>query len=251
MRIEIGEKLSGMLFLFLVAVVFPWHINALVLILLVALRQLFHPLRPLTIQSAKRFWRIIRFFAAAAAVMMLVNGHLIPGEILWEPMKGYPLTREGLAFGLGTGTRLLLIATALLIFFGSTPLRDIADFLQSRGLSGQIVLTILLTISFFETLPERMTQIFTAQEARGAPVRSNFVARTKGLLLILSPLFLSSMVESIDRSMALELRGFRRETRLSFEGESQGAANVSPVTLLFLLLSFLLLLWMGSQWLLG
>ena len=155
--------------------------------------------------------------------------------------------KRGLQFGLAVGLRFVALGMALLLFFSSTPIPAIADALHDAGMPFQIVVTLLLTLHFLDQLPVRIDGIFTAQEARGAPVRSHFVARLRSFFSILSPLVLSSIVESIDRGMALELRGFRGSAETP-KGNTRNDRSISVLSVAFLLLSLLTLFWMVTRW---
>jgi energy-coupling factor transport system permease protein len=250
MRFDVGEKLSATLFCILLSVALPWRLNAALFVFLLLVRFSFKSFRPASAVSRRRFRVLARYFVLVVLLMTVINGLLIKGGTVWPLPGGFSLSGEGVEFGLRTGMRLLVIATSLLLFFGSTPIPRLARFLQSVGWPTQLVMTLLLTLYFIETLPERISLIFTAQEARGAPVRANILARTKGFFLILSPLLLSAIVESIDRSMALELRGFHSGSKLSFSDNEADEARLSIISLSFLVLSSLCILWIILQWLL-
>lgn len=248
MRFDVGEKLSATLFLILLAIILPWYLNAALVLCLLIARSTVPSIRPASQVLRRRFRQLSGYFTIVVVLMTLVNGLLMEGGTQWEVPGGFSISSVGLEFGLRTGMRLLVIATSLLLFFGSTTIPRIAQFLQSAGWPVQLVMTLLLTLHFVETLPDRVSMIFTAQEARGAPVRANMFARTKGFFLILSPLVLSAIVESIDRSMALELRGFHRGTKLTFDGETAAPGRMTIVSLAFLVLSFFCILWIILQW---
>jgi len=251
MRFDVSEKLSAVLFLLLLSVALPWYYNLALFVLLLISRWLVPSLRPISPPSSRTFWSVLRYFILVILAMVAINGLLIQeGEEL-KLFDGVLFSTEGLEFGIQTGSRLLVIATTVLLFFGSTGIPRIAEFLQTAGWPVQLVMTLLLTLSFIETLPKKISMIFTAQEARGAAVRSNVFLRAKSFFLILSPLLLSSIVESIDRSMALELRGFHRATKLSFGGSPAGPRSRSAVSVILLALSILLIVWIILQWLRG
>lgn len=249
MRFDVGEKLSAALFFVVLSVALPWRLNAFLFVLLLLVRLSFKSFRPATAVAQRRFRVLARYFVLIVLLMTFMNGLLIKGGTTWPLPGGFALSSEGIEFGLRTGMRLLVIATSLPLFFSSTPIPRLAQFLQNVGWPTQLVLTLLLTLYFIETLPERISMIFTAQEARGAPVRSTFLARTKGFFLVLSPLLLSALVESIDRGMALELRGFHSGSKLSFSGEA-GEARLGTAGILFLVLSALCIVWIVIRWLL-
>lgn len=249
MRIDVAEKLSITLFLLVLAIVLSWYMNAALVLFLLLLRMIAPPFRPVSDVSRRRFRVLARYFVLVIIFMTLVNGLLIRGGVQWALPFDLSISADGIEFGLRTGMRLLAIAASLLLFFGSTTIPQIAQFLQSVGWPVQLVMTLLLTLHFVETLPDRISMILTAQEARGGQVRANAFARAKAFLLILSPLLLSAIVESIDRSMALELRGFHDSSRLSFSADETKQGRMSAISILFLVLSAFCLLWILVQWL--
>ena len=180
---------------------------------------------------------MVGYFSLVAVLMTILNGILIPGGSILAQVAGVTLFQEGVLFGVRTGARLLLLSSALMVFFGSTPMSDIAAFLHRVGLPTQVVMALLLTLHFLDSLPTRVSKIFEAQQARGAPVRSSILSRALAFFSILSPLVLSSLVESIDRGMALELRGYHSGTRLCFPGD--GISGFSFLTVFFLILTLL------------
>ncbi len=170
----------------------------------------------------------------------------LEGVILFQA-AGIPFYEGGIAFGIHTGARLLLMTSALLLLFGSTPLSGITTFLHQMGVPAQIVMTVHLTVHFVASIPSRIERIYSAQEARGAPVRAHVVSRILSLGAILSPLILSSIVESIERGKALELRGYNSASKW-IDDTTPLSARFSFLTTFFLLLSLIALF---LPWLLG
>jgi energy-coupling factor transport system permease protein len=211
-------------------------------------------LRPTDKRTAGRFWRVFGFLSVGAAIMTALNGGLIrEGEVLFQ-WEGISIYEAGIAFGIRTGVRLLLMTSALMMLFGSTPLAGITSFLHQAGVPHQIVMTVHLTVHFVASMPARIERIYAAQEARGAPVRARFLSRMFSLTSIVSPLILSSIVESIERGKALELRGYSGTSPWSPGADDSTPdrparrTDVSFLTAVFLFLSLVSLL---LPWLLG
>jgi energy-coupling factor transport system permease protein len=99
-----------------------------------------------------------------------------------------------------------------------------------------------------DQLPSRIHQIFLAQQARGAPVDAGVIARTRALFSILSPLVLSSIVESIERGTALELRGFLLRSEVAPRSDAR-QFQANWLTVLLLVVSFAILAYSVVQWL--
>lgn len=247
-RLDLPSKLALVLLLWVCAFTLPWTIQAFLCLLLIIGRFAVPNLRPQSLRLAKAYSRFILYSVVVATLLLLLNAVLIRGGALLATIFGFSLYQEGLLFGLKTAARLLLLSFSILLFFVSTPLPDFIRYLQQKGLPPHLVLVLLLTLHFLDQLPSRIHQIFLAQQARGAPVDSGLFARTKALLSILSPLVLSSIVESIERGTALELRGFLSSPRGGHQAVHRDS-RLSWMPILFLSLALIILVYALAQWL--
>jgi len=250
LRIDLSAKLALVGLLWVCAFMLPWAYQAFLCVLVITARFAIPQLRPQSERSSKAFSRFLLYSVAVATFVILLNSMLIRGGATMGSILGFSLYEEGLFFGVRTASRLLLLTYAVLLFFVSTPLKELIRFLQQKGLSPSFTLILLLTLHFLDHLPARIHQIFLAQQARGAPVDAGIVSRSRALLSILSPLVLSSIVESIDRGTALELRGFLnrpQDARLI----TQPTAERNALTIILLAGTIILLLATLSRWLLG
>lgn len=241
MRFHVPDKLALTLCLLLTSLTAPPPFSLAVLVIVLFSREVVPDLKSLDKETARRFRRVIGVLLAGAVIMTILNGMLIPeGRIVYQ-WRWISLYEDGLAFGLRTGSRLLLMTTTLLVLFGSTPLSSITSFLRQAGVPHQVVTTIHLTVHFVAAMPSRIERIYAAQEARGAPVRARFLSRMLSLTTLFSPLVLSSIVESIERGKALELRGYNSSTDKGVSYASPDKRTVSFLTMLFLFLSIVAL----------
>jgi energy-coupling factor transport system permease protein len=242
MSLSVNDKLAVVLFFLVVALAAPPVVSFTAVLILLIIRVAAPGFRATPGSSTRQFSTVFLSIGALAVIMTVVNGLLLREGPRIE-IGGVPLYKGGIEFGIRTSSRLLLIATTLLVFFGSTTIARLAAYLHAVGLPTQVVMTILLTVHFLSTLPERITRIFLAQEARGAAVRSRLDRRIRSFASVLSPLLLSGIVESIERGTALELRGYHSRTRLSFEEAETARLTVLTAVFLFLSLSVLVLAW--------
>ncbi len=246
-RQNLSPKLAFVVLLWVCAFTLPWTLQASLCVLLIIGRFMIPALRPGSPRSARAFSRFILYSIAVATLVSILNAVLIREGSIVTNIFGISLHQEGLLFGARTASRLLLLSFSILLFFVSTPLPDFIQYLQEKGLPPYLALMLLLTLHFLDQLPIRIHQIFLAQQARGAPVDSGMFARTKALFSILSPLVLSSIVESIERGTALELRGFLHKP----QPVKHGGSHMDWLTLLVLSLAIVILSYSIVQWLIG
>lgn len=249
-RENLSLKLAFVVLLWVCAFTLPWTVQASLCVVLIIGRFTLPSLHPGSPRSAKAFSRFILYSIVVAILVSLLNAVLVREGAIVADIFGISLYQEGLLFGARTASRLLLLSFSILLFFVSTPLPDFIQYLQQKGLPPYLALVLLLTLHFLDQLPTRIHQIFLAQQARGAPVDSGMLARTKALFSILSPLVLSSIVESIERGTALELRGFLHRP-LQPQAVGPGGSHADWLTLLVLSLALVLLTYSIVQWLIG
>ncbi|HWP82608.1 MAG TPA: energy-coupling factor transporter transmembrane component T [Bacteroidota bacterium] len=248
MTIDTRTKGTLTLLLCVSAFTLPWTVGALLLLSTFLLPLLSSAFRPISDRSRRAFRRFSLYAAVLAGVLILLNSILLREGTALFTFLGIPLFDGGFLFGVKTATRLLLLSFSLLHFFLSTPIRIIASELQQTRIPPQIILSLLLALHFIDRLPARIERIFAAQEARGAPIRSSFFRRVKSFFTILTPLILTSISESIDRGIALELRGFHSGVRLLDAPPSTRSSVI--LSRAFLTLSLLLILWRIIRWVL-
>ena len=247
---SLSRKLALVLLLWVCAFTLPWSIQASLCILLIIARYAIPPLRPATLRSAKAFSRFLVYSMVVATFVVLLNGLILREGMISATVSGISLYEGGLVFGARTASRLLLLSFSILLFFISTPLPDLIQYLQVKGLHPSFALVLLLTLHFLDQLPARIHQIFLAQQARGAPVDSGVFSRTKALFSILSPLVLSSIVESIERGTALELRGFLQRPQVN-RVVKQSESVADWLTISLILLALAVLIYRIVQWLIA
>jgi len=247
MQIPIPDKLSFVLFAWICAFLLPWQFNLPFIISLAVLASSWRPFRPITPSARKAFFRFLGYSTSFGVVLVIVNGLLLrEGSIVFKAAI-FDFYCGGFEYGLTVSVRLVLLSLSILVFFTSMRFQDFAEYLQSAGLPQSLVSIILLTLFFLEQLPNRITQVFTAQEARGAPVRAGMFARGRSFFLVLSPLVLSSIVESVERGIALELRGYYQRRQVKSTVHEEMANHVWLYV--FLTLSLFVVIFSIVHWL--
>jgi energy-coupling factor transport system permease protein len=246
--VDLPSKIAFVVLLWVCAFVLPWTFQVVLCLLLVIARYVLPAFRPLSRRSASAFSKLVLYSISVALLVVSLNALFIKTGTIIASVFGFSFYEDGFLFGLRTASRLILLSFSILMFFISTPLKVLISFLQDKGLPPYLVLMLLLTLHFIDQLPSRIHQIFLAQQARGAPVDAGMLSRTKALLSVLSPLVLSSIVESIERGTALELRGFLNKQ--ASERDSQSIEpSINLLTVCFYSMAIVIIVYGIYQWL--
>ncbi len=147
----------------------------------------------------------------------LINLFFTSGEPVWE-FWVITITKEGITRSLEMIVRivLLVIGTSLLTYTTSPiMLTDALERLLSplkklKFPVHEFALMMTIALRFIPTLIEEVDKIIAAQKARGADFESgNIINRTKALIPILVPLFVSAFRRADELAVAMECRCYK------------------------------------------
>ncbi|KAF0091067.1 MAG: cobalt/nickel transport system permease protein [Fusobacteria bacterium] len=181
---------------------------------------------------------------------VIMNAFFTSGTTLfsWAFIR---ITREGLYLAGFMGIRIffLIIFTSLLTLTTSpitltngiegllTPLK------KFKVPAHEIAMMMSIALRFIPTLIDETDKIMKAQKARGADFESgNIIKKTKSLVPILIPLFISAFTRADELAMAMEARGYRGdEGRTKFKELKYRLADKVILFLFAVLLVFLII----------
>jgi energy-coupling factor transport system permease protein len=159
--------------------------------------------RPFGRASAKA---ILPFLAS----LLVVQGLFYPGEQVLLEVGPVRVKAEGLWFAAMFSARLLAAMGAALLLLFTTRLDHLMQALARRGLSPQIAYIVVTSLQIIPRFQARAHTILDAQRSRGLDTEGSFPRRVRTLPALIGPLLLSSLLETDERAVALEARGFTR-----------------------------------------
>ncbi|WP_066073322.1 energy-coupling factor transporter transmembrane component T family protein [Neobacillus soli] len=156
-----------------------------------------------------------------------------------------PLTmyKEGLLYALTITLRVINIIGAFMILILTTKPSDLVESLVRKGMSPRIGYVIS---SVFQIIPEMMSSMGTimdAQRARGMETEGNLLVRIKAFLPLLGPVVLGSLINTKERAMALEVRGFNSQVPKTYLYEEKKYRYSRALQIAMLLLTVTALAW--------
>lgn len=179
------------------------------------------------------------------AFTFFLNLFMTDGRVLWQ-WKFLKITYEGLSRAFFMAVRLVLLIIGSSMMTLTTKPIELTDGLEkllkplSRlGLpSHELALMMTIALRFIPTLMEETDKIIKAQQARGADFESgSLIQRTRNLVPILIPLFVSSFRIASDLALAMEARcyhGGDGRTRMNEIHFHRGDAVAAVLMVLFL-----------------
>jgi energy-coupling factor transporter transmembrane protein EcfT len=150
-------------------------------------------------------------------LVFLIQVFFIPGGTVLHTFGFLSVHEEGIVVGLNMTSRILGIASAFLLFFRITEIKDLVRALENMGLPSTASFVVLSTLQIIPEMKKQTNVIMDAQKTRGVETEGNIITRAKAFLPTLSPLILSSLAATEERAVTLEARAFSvkgKKTRL-------------------------------------
>lgn len=157
--------------------------------------------------------------------------------------------QEGLLYSLGIVLNVFNILLAICVLIFSTKPSDMIESFIERGFSPQIG---YVFISIFQIIPQMaatMGTITDAQRSRGMEVEGSLMVRIKAFLPLISPVVMSSLADTKERAVALEVRGFNSKNKKVFLYEHKKTTLDKVLQILLFLAIIVTVIWRVVIWL--
>jgi energy-coupling factor transport system permease protein len=193
--------------------------------------------------------RFLRYILPVILLIVVLNVFIYPESEKWTTLLGIKINEAGLSFGLKVSVRLVVMSMALLLFFTVTPPHLLAAALLMKGTSPRLVYVFLHSLQLLTTLRRKIETIHIAQASRGLNVKGNPLKRLRAFFPMLFPLIFSYLSESLERGLALELRGLGIAGPKSYFVELRESKVERTANILLLIATSIIILWRISRWL--
>lgn len=173
----------------------------------------------------RRVIPIIGFSFIVLLSIIVIQGLFYHGNI--TPLfKAGPLAfyREGLDYALRICLRVVNILCAFAILVLTTKPSDLIESLVRRGLSPRIGYVLSSVLQIIPQMASTMDTITDAQRSRGMETEGKLITRIKAFFPLIGPVVMSSLLNTRERAMALEVRGFNSTGKKTFLNEEPTSA---------------------------
>lgn len=161
----------------------------------------------LLVETMQAVWRIM---LPLSLFMIPIHSFLNPeNETALLIVSGFTVYQEGFCFALITLLKLLVVLFTSLLFVFSTHPADLISSISQSGRSSSLAYLLGSPLLLLAGMRERIEVIKAAQQARGLDTGGNFFKRIFSLAPLVMPLVTGAIVEVEQRSIALEVRGFK------------------------------------------
>ena len=157
-----------------------------------------------------------KLFVFLLLFMIVIREGSIQGKTVIFSIFGWKWTVEALLNGMNVGATFLGFSCWIVLFFYTTPMRDLTFCLERMGLGHETSYVVLASMQSITDLRKQSNVIMESQKARGIETEGNAFARMKALVPVLSPVLLGAMSSTEEKTLAMEARAFSAKTQHTF-----------------------------------
>ena len=192
----------------------------------------------------KRVVPLIAFSFTILITIFLIHGLFNQSNrnILFSigPLHFY---REGLLYALHIGCNVLNMLLSFAILGLSAKPSELVEELEKRGFSRRMGYIITSVFQIVPQMTGTMNTITDAQRSRGLETEGSLLTRAKAFLPLISPVVMSSLINTRERAVALEVRGFAAKQKKTYLADRTPHRGDTPITVVLLAMIAAALLW--------
>lgn len=192
----------------------------------------------------KRVVPLIAFSFTILITIFLIHGLFNQSNrnILFSigPLHFY---REGLLYALHIGCNVLNMLLSFAILVLSAKPSELVEELEKRGFSRRMGYIITSVFQIVPQMTGTMNTITDAQRSRGLETEASLLTRAKAFLPLISPVVMSSLINTRERAVALEVRGFAAKQKKTYLADRTPHRGDTPITVVLLAMIAAALLW--------
>ena len=180
------------------------------------------------------FWLLI-------AIFIIQSVFLPSGEVLLK-VGIISVYKKGLFKAIILTSRITAFVSILTLLILITPAKDFTIALEKKGLNPKAAFILLLSLQMIPEMKKQANIIMNSQKSRGVETEGNILVRAKALIPVFIPLVLSSIVNTEEKAITLEARGFsigEKRTILDDIKETEYDKKVKIFLVVFLILGII------------
>ncbi len=200
----------------------------------------------------KRAMPLIAFSFTILLTIFLIHGlfHQGNANVLFSigPLRFY---REGVLYACRIGLNILNMLLSFAILVLSTRPSELVEELEKRGFSRRFGYIINSVFQIIPQMMGTMSTITDAQRSWGMETEGSLLTRAKAFLPLISPVVMSSLINTRERAVALEVRGFGAKSKKTYLADRPAHKGDRAITICLISLMAVAIAWRIGTWLLS
>ena len=172
-------------------------------------------------------------------IIFAVQGLMIPSNEIMEKFGFITVYKAGIITAAKLTSKISALVSTVTMLTLVSKAKEFTVALEKKGLNSKAAFILLLSLQMIPEMKKQSDVIMDSQKARGVETEGNVFVRFKVLLPVFIPLVLGSIVNTEERAITLEARGFsigEKRTILNELKETKNDKILKIILVIFLIL---------------
>ena len=172
-------------------------------------------------------------------IIFAVQGLMIPSNEVMEKFGFITVYKAGIITAAKLTSKISALVSTVTMLTLVSKAKEFTVALEKKGLNSKAAFILLLSLQMIPEMKKQSDVIMDSQRSRGVETEGNVFVRFKALLPVFIPLVLGSIVNTEERAITLEARGFsigEKRTILDELKETKNDKIIKMILVIFLIL---------------
>ena len=172
-------------------------------------------------------------------IIFAVQGLMIPSNEVMAKFGFITVYKAGIITAAKLTSKISALVSTVTMLTLVSKAKEFTVALEKKGLNSKAAFILLLSLQMIPEMKKQSDVIMDSQKARGVETEGNVFVRFKVLLPVFIPLVLGSIVNTEERAITLEARGFsigEKRTILNELIETKNDKIIKIILVIFLIL---------------
>ena len=172
-------------------------------------------------------------------IIFAVQGLMIPSNEIMAKFGFITVYKDGIITAAKLTSKISALVSTVTMLTIVSKAKEFTVALEKKGLNSKAAFILLLSLQMIPEMKKQSDVIMDSQRSRGVETEGNVFVRFKALLPVFIPLVLGSIVNTEERAITLEARGFsigEKRTILDELKETKNDKIIKMILVIFLIL---------------
>lgn len=172
-------------------------------------------------------------------IIFALQGLMIPSNEIMAKFGFITVYKAGIITAAKLTSKISALVSTVTMLTLVSKAKEFTVALEKKGLNSKAAFILLLSLQMIPEMKKQSDVIMDSQRSRGVETEGNVFVRFKALLPVFIPLVLGSIVNTEERAITLEARGFsigEKRTILNELKETKNDKIVKIILVIFLIL---------------
>ena len=141
-------------------------------------------------------------------IIFAVQGLMIPSNDIMAKFGFITVYKTGIITAVRLTSKISALVSTITMLTLISKAKEFTVALEKKGLNPKAAFILLLSLQMIPEMKKQSDIIMDSQKARGVEMEGNVFVRFKALIPIFIPMVLSSIINTEERAITLESRGF-------------------------------------------